>query len=808
MLTGLHAAFSGRSVPARAAALAAVLLLTLAACGGAESRRISYIQRGREYLARGDFLKASIEFRNAVQIAPRDPQARLLAGEAAEKLGRWRDAAGLYQSVVELAPENIEARADLGRLYDLGGAPEQALKLIGPALAKQPDSAALLVVRALARSRLRQTEAALADAERAAQLAPDNEEAVGLLAAMYRERGQEARAVELVSSALRRTPSSTDLRELLVTIYAETGEPDRAIEQLQQLIALKPARVSYRSQLAGLYAREHRYDDAQRTLEDEVKAQPDSSEAKLALVAFVEAQRSRAAAQQMIETFIAADPGNTDLRLELGALLLRAGSREQSLAAYEALLKGSDSGPNALVARDRIAAILLSAGKPADAEKMIGAVLGENPRDSDALRMRAELELARRDSAAAITDLRGVLREEPAAVPVRRMLASALLANQQPALAEDELHTALQIAPDDAGVRSDLAQLYEQTHRAEQAVALLEEAVQRRPADAAVRETLIRAYLAKGDIPAARTAAEDLKTLQPKSADGYYLAAQVAEAQKRFDEAEQQLKRALELQPDALAPLIALTRVELERGRAGEALARLESAAGRHPGNAEVLEALGETYLAVRDFAHAAATLSRAVQAAPTWWYPYHNLAVARQAQHDDAGAIEALQAGIRVAPAEPQIAMQLAVLYEGKGRVDDAIATCDALYRRNPQPKVAASLAELLATYRTDQASLDRARDLSAAFASSSDPALLDTDGWVLFKRGEVQKALPVLERAVTGAPGSRLIHYHLALAQLRAGDRARARANLESALAGSGSFPGASEARTVLASLSGTSG
>jgi tetratricopeptide (TPR) repeat protein len=808
MLRGLNAALSARCTASRAAAAAAAVLLTLAACGGAESRRISYIQRGREYFARGDFVKAGVEFRNAVQIAPRDPEARLLAGQAAEKLARWRDAAGLYQSVTELAPENVEARADLGRLYDLGGAPEQALKLVEPALAKHPDNASLLVVRALARARLKQTEAALADAERAVRLAPDNEDAVGLLAAMYRDRGEADRAVELVSSTLRRLPSSTDLREVLAAIYEGTGKPDQAIEQLQQLIKLKPARVAYRSQLAGLYAREHRYDDAQRTLEDEVRALPDSNEAKLALVAFAEAERSRAAAQKMLETYIAADPGNDELRLELGALLLRAGSREQSLAAYDAVLKRSDSGPDALIARDRIAAILLSEGKRADAEKMIGTVLSENPHDDDALRMRGAIELARGDSAAAIADFRAVLRDEPAAVPVRRMLASALLANQQPSLAEDELHTALEIAPDDTGARSDLAQLYEQTHRAEQAVALLEEGVHSRPADAALREALIRAYLAKGDLAAARTAAEDLKTLQPKSVDGYFLAAQVAEAQKRFDDAGQQLKRALELEPDAPAPLIALTRLELERGKSSEALARLQAAAARHPADAAVLEALGEAYLATRDFAHAADALSGAAKAAPSWWYPYHNLAAARQAQHDDAGAIEALQTGIKVAPAEPQIAMQLAVLYESKGRVDDAIATCEALYRRNPQPKVAASLAELLATYRTDQASLDRARDLSAAFASSSDPALLDTDGWVLYKRGEVQKALPVLERAVARAPGSRLIHYHLALAQLRAGERERARANLESALAGSASFPGASEARTVLARLTGASG
>src|SRR5215469_9124128 len=179
MPTRFHAArlgaFAGR-------ATVALALLVMAGCGGAESRRLSHIERGREYLAHQDFAKASVEFRNAVQIAPRDPTARLLAGLAAEKLGRWREAAGLYQSAVELAPENVEARVDLGRLYDLGGAPEQALKLIQPALEKHPDDAGLLTVRALARARLKDQDGALVDAERAVKLAPNDENAVALLA--------------------------------------------------------------------------------------------------------------------------------------------------------------------------------------------------------------------------------------------------------------------------------------------------------------------------------------------------------------------------------------------------------------------------------------------------------------------------------------------------------------------------------------------------------------------------------------------------------------------------------------------------
>ncbi len=111
-----------------------------------------------------------------------------------------------------------------------------------------------------------------------------------------------------------------------------------------------------------------------------------------------------------------------------------------------------------------------------------------------------------------------------------------------------------------------------------------------------------------------------------------------------------------------------------------------------------------------------------------------------------------------------------------------------------------------LLVTYKTDRASLDRARALTAGFEGSDNALLLDTLGWVRFKRREYRDAVIVLERAADRAPDSKVIRYHLGMAQLRTGEREHARANLETALSGSGNFTGSQEARSALASLKAT--
>ena len=67
-----------RTTPATAAALAAAILSTLllAGCGGADARRGEHMQRGQEYFAAENWEKARVEFRNALQVSPDDPNAR------------------------------------------------------------------------------------------------------------------------------------------------------------------------------------------------------------------------------------------------------------------------------------------------------------------------------------------------------------------------------------------------------------------------------------------------------------------------------------------------------------------------------------------------------------------------------------------------------------------------------------------------------------------------------------------------------------------------------------------------------------
>jgi tetratricopeptide (TPR) repeat protein len=778
--------------------------LALGGCGGAESRKAKHLDKGNQFLVAGNFEKARVEFRNALQIAPTDSEARYENGVVDEKLGNPREAAQFYQGAIDVNKDNVRARAALGRLYLFAGAPDKALQTIDPGFVTHPDDAGLLAVRAAARIQQKDTAGALADAQRAVQLAPTNEDAVSVLAGVYRSQGNTDKAIALLQGAIEEIPATVDLRLVLAQLYASANQEAKAETVLTDLVRLNPAEKAHRVRLAQFYARLNKPDEAEHVLREGIKVLPEERELKMALVDFLASRRSRESAEKELNGFIAQYPKDYQLRFALAQFYEQGKDVAKAEAVYRDVIAAAGLDGPGVTARDRLAALRVEQGDAAGAQKLIAEVLAKAPRDDDALILRGNLALAQQDPKTAIADLRGVLRDQPNAIGVMRALARAHLANGEPALAEETMRRAVDTNATDVGARLDLVKLLIQVGKPEQAKPLVETLIKQQPNNIDALDAQFKIAVAENDLAAGKAAADAIVATNPKLALGYYYQGAVAERDKRFEDAIRLYGAALDIQSDAVEPLQSLTRVLASQNRVPDALKRLDELAARFPQNSLALNLKGELLLSQNRTADSIVAFKGAIDRQPTEWGPYRNLAYAEFLGHDIDGAVATLKGAIVKLPNPEALETELATLYQRVGKFDDAIVVYESALRRNPKSDVIANnLAMMLVTYRKDRASLDRAHQLSATFSTSNNADFLDTYGWVLYKRGDATAAVAALQTALSKMPDSPVSLFHLGMAQALAGQTDAARDSLTRSLKTGKNFTGIDEAKATLDKL-----
>jgi tetratricopeptide (TPR) repeat protein len=82
-------------------------------------------------------------------------------------------------------------------------------------------------------------------------------------------------------------------------------------------------------------------------------------------------------------------------------------------------------------------------------------------------------------------------------------------------------------------------------------------------------------------------------------------------------------------------------------------------------------------------------------------------------------------------------------------------------------------------------------------------DPYVIDTMGWVFYKKGLYDWAIGELSESLAKIPQNPSVNYHIGMAYFKKGNPEQARTYLEKALNISNSFDGAQEAKQVLAGL-----
>ncbi len=787
------------------------IAFTLASCGGAADRKAAYMEKGHALLKAENYDKARLEFQNVLQIDPKDVPARLALAETLEKLQDWRGAAGHYLAVIEADPKNKQALSKMGQLYLVGRNVEEAKKMadrLSAIDAKDPEA---LTLQGSLKAVNKDFDGAMVDVQAAIAAKPGHMNASALLASLYLQKGKPDEAIAALKAVLALDSKNTTIQTILARVYVQLGKPKEAEEILVGLVKQEPQVLAHRIRLSQFYAATKAIDKAEATLKAAVAEitgeSKDATTAKLGYIEFLAKYVEGDKAIATLVGMVSASPENKELRSALGKVYEAANKPDKARETYQTIIdrEKDPKSPTALSAKTRLAIVMARQGDKAGAKKLVEEVLVDNPRDRDGLLLRGNLALDASDAPAAIADFRAAMKDEPNSAEISRMLARAHLANKEPQLAIDTVKKALEATPTDIALRGDLANIFSAQKDLDSALNQLEEVLKIEPANRSAFEGIFKIRVFQKDWAKAHAVAERMKTAAPKDPSGFYFDGLAFQAENKLAESIDQFESALAVSPDAIQPLSQLIKSHLAMGKKDVAKKRLEEVVEHNPKNFVARNLLGEIELSDKHYPEAQKAFSTALEVNPQWAMLYRNLAATQLGAGQEKEAIATMEKGIDATKGSALLVTALATYLESVGKLDDAVAQYDKILKKEPNSDLAANnLAMLLIEYKADDpAAKARAKTLVDGMRDRTQPAYLDTIGWVAYKHGDFHAAAEMLEKAVQGAPDADIMHYHLGMAYAALGNDVLAKDNLKHAVDGAQPYRGLDEAKATLAKL-----
>jgi tetratricopeptide (TPR) repeat protein len=208
--------------------------------------------------------EAEALLRRALKLAPDNADVLVAQGRFLESRGEFDSALPAFRKAIELQPANYSAQRALGDLY-LNGLkqPELAISAYKRAAELMPEAVPPRFGMALGQLAAGRKEAALAQLEETARLAPQAAELPHLIGRIQASDKRFVPALAAMDRALAINPDFLPAVSDRADIHSEAGHDALAVADYEHLLKLTPDNATARLKLGMAYHRMGRYDDAQ-----------------------------------------------------------------------------------------------------------------------------------------------------------------------------------------------------------------------------------------------------------------------------------------------------------------------------------------------------------------------------------------------------------------------------------------------------------------------------------------------------------------------------------------------------------------
>ena len=759
---------SGRRFSTLKTLLACLGMVVLAACDSPEERLESHYEDGVSLVENGDDVRASLEFRNALQINPDHVPSLYGLARIEERRANWQAVGSLLNKIVDLDPTHVEATVRLGRIALLAGQIDRALELSNAASELEPDNIDAITFKAAVLLNLEDTEGALAAANAALAVDPNNADAVSVLAAERIAAGATREAVALLDEQLAKTADNVALQLIKIRALAALEDLAGVEDVLVTLTDLYPDTNAFRTALIRLYMTEERFDDAEAQVRAVAEASPESLDANVDVVRFMNSVRGVEAAEEETKKLIArGDVNQTAYRQLLARLYLEMRQADDARAVLQEIIDSDAPIDERLGAKNQLAEFSRLDGDLDQARAIIAEILAEDEKNASALTTRAAILLGESKFDDAILDLRTVLRDEPDSVRAHVLLGSAHQANGSIELADDQYARGFEASEGAAAIGLPYAQFLAQRGAFDRADQILTMVVQRDPDNTNALRALAQIKINNADWVGARQVADRLRQLDDESSVVDRIAGLALQGQERFEQSIEAFERSQEAAPEATRPMASLVGAYVRAGQSDRAKQFLDTVLESSPQNAFAQVLMAQVLVQEEDFAAAEQAFLKAIERDPKANIAYASLAGFYVSQGNPEKAQQAIDQGLEALPEDNTLRLTRAGFYEQTGDMESALEQYRVLYEASPGSAILANnYAATLIDLRTDRESAEKALEVAQGLLTSTVPQFQDTVGWIYFRLGQYNDAVRYLENAAERLPELAVVRYHLGMA------------------------------------------
>jgi putative PEP-CTERM system TPR-repeat lipoprotein len=780
-------------------------------------------------------------------------------------LGEQKDARAMVEAALAANPKEPRARVVHARLAAQDKDFPQALKLVDSALAEKPSDVDAIVLKSEIQVAQGNRDEAIKTLERAAEIAPndarpraalisllvqakDLDRAASQLDAMKKSapndvrtyysdalvssaRGDQAHAREAIQHVLKVAPDHLPSLYLSGVIYYQAKSYAAAEDAMRKVIARAPDARSAQQVLAAIYLRTGRPAQAVETLEPALRRAPDDPQLlRLAAEGYLGMNDAKKATDYF-EKAAALDKGNVAGRVELAQVRLATGDTERAMKDLESLSKDETSYQADLA----LISAHLRRGEFDKALAAASAFEKKQPSSPLPYSLKGTIYLAKGDVKAARTSFEKALEIDPKFFNAAYNLARLDLADGNVEAARKRYAEVLAKDPNNESALLGQAELLALTGApAGDITAALERAVAANPTSVRPRLALIAFYDQKRDFKAGLAAAQaalvalpneplilnalgtnqtlagenaqaietfrKLSRLQPQSAAPLLQLAKVQLLTKDFDGGIDSIRQAIALQADLPEAWSIMATAYVAAARPESAVAEGRKYQKEMPDRAVGYAIEGEAEMLQKQWSEAAAAYANALSRQPMAVLAVRRyLALQNAGKQADAAAFA--EKWLKDRPRDGAMRNAMAEMSLAKKDYPAAARYYQAALEIEPTNVLYLNNLAYVANELGDPKAQKYAE--AAYRMAPMNPSVSDTLGWILVQHGDAARGVDLLRTALKLAPTNNDIRLHLAKALLKTGDKAAAKAELETLAKLDKESPQRDEAQKMLQGL-----